>query len=240
MRKARLWGLLWTSFILELQGAPRSEEIKYTRTEGQSLSESCPFNVMKYFSIRKAWQRLGDRGEIQTLAITDRVSGQSSKVHVDRCSLEDIPTEGILHVHMTDLRVEDSGLYQCVIYQPPKAPVLLHHPIRLVVTKDPAQDLAQRSTLPPVTTKARVKTRTNPSPVTQLPASESTAGLGVNPTHGTDVLSMEPSKLTGIAQKTDNIKNMYLPLGCFGSVDRELACGLKVPGSIPVKGMYLG
>lgn len=111
------------------------EEIKYTRTEGQSLNESCPFNVMKYFSIRKAWQRLGDRGELQTLAITDRVSGQSSKVHVDRCTLEDIPTEGILHVHMTDLRVEDSGLYQCVIYQPPKDPVLLHHPIRLVVTK---------------------------------------------------------------------------------------------------------
>ncbi|XP_006105736.1 triggering receptor expressed on myeloid cells 1 isoform X1 [Myotis lucifugus] len=191
MRKARLWGLLWMSFILELQGAPRSEEIKYTRTEGQSLNESCPFNVMKYFSTRKAWQRLGDRGELQTLAITDRVSGLSSKVHKDRCFLEDIPTEGILHVHMADLRVEDSGLYQCVIYQPPKDPILLHHPIRLVVTKDPAQDSAQRSTLPPVTTKAQGKTHTSPSPVTQL-LTMSTAGLGVNPTHGTDVLNMEP------------------------------------------------
>ncbi|XP_070275498.1 triggering receptor expressed on myeloid cells 1-like [Myotis yumanensis] len=191
MRKARLWGLLWTSFILELQGAPRLEEIKYTRTEGQSLNESCPFNVMKYFSIRKAWQRLGDRGELQTLAITDGVSGLSSKVHVDRCSLEDILTEGILHVHMADLRVEDSGLYQCVIYQPPKDPILLHHPIRLVVTKDPAQDSAQRSTLPPVTTKAQGKTPTSPSPVTQL-LTLSTVGLGVNPTQGTDVLNMEP------------------------------------------------
>ncbi|EPQ19972.1 Triggering receptor expressed on myeloid cells 1 [Myotis brandtii] len=196
MRKARLWGLLWTSFILELQGAPRLEEIKYTRTEGQSLNESCPFNVMKYFSIRKAWQRLGDRGELQTLAITDRVSGRSSKVHKDRCFLEDIPTEGILHVHMADLRVEDSGLYQCVIYQPPKDPILLHHPIRLVVTKDPAQDLAQRSTLPPVTTKARVKAHTSPSPVTQLLTMSTVSlyspGLGVNPTQGTDVLNMEP------------------------------------------------
>ncbi|XP_023602410.1 triggering receptor expressed on myeloid cells 1 isoform X2 [Myotis lucifugus] len=146
---------------------------------------------MKYFSTRKAWQRLGDRGELQTLAITDRVSGLSSKVHKDRCFLEDIPTEGILHVHMADLRVEDSGLYQCVIYQPPKDPILLHHPIRLVVTKDPAQDSAQRSTLPPVTTKAQGKTHTSPSPVTQL-LTMSTAGLGVNPTHGTDVLNMEP------------------------------------------------
>uniref|UniRef100_G1P186 Ig-like domain-containing protein n=1 Tax=Myotis lucifugus TaxID=59463 RepID=G1P186_MYOLU len=200
MRKARLWGLLWMSFILELQGAPRSEEIKYTRTEGQSLNESCPFNVMKYFSTRKAWQRLGDRGELQTLAITDRVSGLSSKVHKDRCFLEDIPTEGILHVHMADLRVEDSGLYQCVIYQPPKDPILLHHPIRLVVTKVGTRSpppkgafdsppVCLRSTLPPVTTKAQGKTHTSPSPVTQL-LTMSTAGLGVNPTHGTDVLKI--------------------------------------------------
>lgn len=103
--------------------------------EGQSLDESCPVNVNKYFLSQKAWQRLGDRGQIQTLVKTDRSSGTSSKVQMGRYFLEDIPSEGILHVHMADLRVEDSGLYQCVIYQPPKDPVRLHQLIRLVVTR---------------------------------------------------------------------------------------------------------
>ncbi|XP_054577636.1 triggering receptor expressed on myeloid cells 1 isoform X1 [Eptesicus fuscus] len=202
MRKARLWGLLWTSFILELQGAPASEEIKYTKTEGQRLDESCPVNVNKYFYSRKAWQRLGDKGETQTLVKTDGVSGVNSEVHMGRYFLEDMPSEGILHVHMVDLRVEDSGLYQCVIYQPPSAPIPLHHPIRLVVTKDhashthPTQNLAQSSTLPPVTTTARGRIRTSRSPVTKLlpmsTASLFSPGLGVNPTHGTDVPSTVP------------------------------------------------
>lgn len=123
------------SLLTELHGVVKLEEIKHTRTEGQSLNESCPFNVMKYSSSRKAWQRLGDGGEIETLAITDRVFGVSSTVHVGRYFLEDIPSEGILHVHMADLRVEDSGLYQCVIYQPSLGSILLYQPIRLVVTK---------------------------------------------------------------------------------------------------------
>lgn len=99
------------------------------------MDESCPVNVNKYLYSRKAWQRLGDRGETQTLVKTDEVSGVNSEVHMGRYFLEDMPSEGILHVHMVDLRVEDSGLYQCVIYQPPRAPIPLHHPIRLVVTK---------------------------------------------------------------------------------------------------------
>ncbi|CAK6447006.1 unnamed protein product [Pipistrellus nathusii] len=188
MRKARFWGLLWTSFILELQGAPTSES-KRTLTEGTHLLEKCPVSVNKYLHYRKAWQRLGDGGEIQTLVNTELTSGMNSRVQMGRYLLDDMPCEGIMYVHMSDLRLEDSGLYRCVIYQPPKAPIPLHQPIRLVVIKDPAshidsiKNLVRSSTLPPVNTTTRARTRTSTRPVTQP---MSTASLGVNPTHKTD------------------------------------------------------
>lgn len=81
---------------------------------------------------RKAWQSLKDKGEVQTLAITERVSGEFSQVQVGRYFLKDVPSESMLHVRMTNLRVEDTGLYRCVIYQPPKDPIILFYPVHLV------------------------------------------------------------------------------------------------------------
>ena len=109
-------------------------EIEEERIEGQTLQVNCPFNVRMYHSSQKEWQKLvGDKP--LTLARTEKSSGQTNEVRVGRYFLEDIPSEGLLVVQMTDLRQEDSGLYQCVIYQPPREPLVLHYPIRLVVKK---------------------------------------------------------------------------------------------------------
>ncbi|XP_041512585.1 triggering receptor expressed on myeloid cells 1 [Microtus oregoni] len=136
MRKAGLWGLLWTFLVSEARAATDPAEERYNRVEGQTLAVSCPFNIRKYASSQKAWQRLPDGKEPLTLVVTERPSANPIEVHVGKYTLKDDPGEAMLHVQMTDLRVADSGLYRCVIYHPPNDPVLLFHPVRLVVTKD--------------------------------------------------------------------------------------------------------
>lgn len=205
MRKVRLQGLLFVFFISELQAVAKSAEEKFVLREGQTFNVNCYFSIWQYLNSRKAWQRLTDGGERLTLALIDKASGGPSQVQVGRCFLEEISDEGILHVQMTNLRVEDSGLYECVIDQHPKAkdhPILFHHPVRLVVTKDPSDTTASDKTpsqkttqvpiRPRVTTKTQSILHTSPRTVTQfLPmvtASLSSPGLGVTPTQRTDVI----------------------------------------------------
>ncbi|PNJ89001.1 TREM1 isoform 3 [Pongo abelii] len=132
MRKTRLWGLLWMFFVSELLAATKLTEEKYELKEGQTLDVKCDYMLEKFASSRKAWQIIRDGEMPQTLACTER---PSHPVQVGRIILEDYHDHGLLHVRMTNLQVEDSGLYQCVIYQPPKEPHVLFDRIRLVVTK---------------------------------------------------------------------------------------------------------
>lgn len=125
-------------FLPEVRAAADPDEERYEHTEGQTLTVGCPFNIAKYASSQKAWQRLLPGGKPETLVFTERPSGKRTEVQEGRCILTDDPTEAMLHIQMTDLRVEDSGLYRCVIYHPPKDPDLLYHPVRLVVTKNPS------------------------------------------------------------------------------------------------------
>nr|AAQ83839.1 soluble triggering receptor expressed on myeloid cells-1 [Sus scrofa] len=134
MRSARLGRLLWMLFITEIQAATELPVEKYILAEGETLNVNCPVTVGVYSNSRKAWQKLNRNGKFQTLAITERVSGQVSKVQVGKIFLTDEPSEGMLHVQMTNVQAEDSGLYRCVIYQPPKDPIILFYPVRLVVT----------------------------------------------------------------------------------------------------------
>ncbi|XP_044773399.1 triggering receptor expressed on myeloid cells 1 isoform X2 [Neomonachus schauinslandi] len=200
MRKARLQELLWMLFISELQAATEPHEEKYVLAAGETLNVQCPFSIQKYAYSQKAWQRLMDRAEPLTLVFTTSVSGTPSQVRMGRYFLEDIPSEAMLNVQMTNLQVEDSGLYRCVIYHPPKDPDILSPLVRLVVIKgttvsdkNPTQNLAQISTLPPTTTKAQSTLLNSPKTVTQLSpkstADISSPGLGVNITNATDVTS---------------------------------------------------
>lgn len=95
----------------------------------------CTTSTWKYTHSQKAWQKLMDREKPLTLIFTESVSGDTSQVRRGRYFLEDIPSEAILNVQMTNLQVEDSGLYQCVIYHPQKDPDILYPRVRLVVTK---------------------------------------------------------------------------------------------------------
>ncbi|XP_006190807.1 triggering receptor expressed on myeloid cells 1 [Camelus dromedarius] len=201
MRRTRLRGLLWVLFVAEIQAATVPDEEEFILAEGQTLEVSCPVTLHTYSNSRKAWQRVKDKGEVQTLALTQRVSGEFSEVQNGRYFLKDIPSEGILHVRMTDLRVEDSGLYRCVIYLNSENSITLFHPIRLVVTKNPSgtpasddrttQIVTPTPTRPPFITEAWSKLPTSPTAVTRLPslstASLSSPGLGVTLTNVTDV-----------------------------------------------------
>lgn len=133
MRKVRLLGLLWMFFISELQAELLEDEV--ILEEGKTLEVNCPFSRVLYLYSKKAWQRLTAGGELMTLVKTEESSGMYNKVQVGRYCLEEIPEDSMLHVIVTNLQVEDSGLYRCVILQPPKEPVILHRPVRLVVTK---------------------------------------------------------------------------------------------------------
>ncbi|XP_044093177.1 triggering receptor expressed on myeloid cells 1 [Neovison vison] len=200
MRKARLQDLLWILFISELQAANEPREEQYVLAVGRTLNVQCPFSIRKYANSQKAWQKLMDRGEPLTLVFTESVSGKPSQVRMGRYFLEDIPDEAILNVQMTNLQVEDSGLYRCVIYQPPKDPDILSPLVRLVVIKDflvsdknPTQNFVQISTFSPSTTKAQSTLLTSPRTVTQLlptsTADISSPGFGVNITNVTDITS---------------------------------------------------
>nr|XP_048301388.1 triggering receptor expressed on myeloid cells 1 [Myodes glareolus] len=179
MRKAGLWGLLWMFLVSEVQAATDPAEETYNRVEGQTLAVSCPFNIMKYASSRKAWQRLPDGKEPLTLVATERPNANPSEVRVGKYTLKDDPSEAMLHVQMTDLRVADSGLYRCVIYHPPNDPVLLFHPVRLVVTKDssdPSTDIV--TTVRPTEVPTRTTTKHLPRNRTMTP---STAAVSSDP-----------------------------------------------------------
>ncbi|KAI2542256.1 triggering receptor expressed on myeloid cells 1 [Homo sapiens] len=199
MRKTRLWGLLWMLFVSELRAATKLTEEKYELKEGQTLDVKCDYTLEKFASSQKAWQIIRDGEMPKTLACTERPSKNSHPVQVGRIILEDYHDHGLLRVRMVNLQVEDSGLYQCVIYQPPKEPHMLFDRIRLVVTKGfsgtPGSN--ENSTqnvykIPPTTTKALCPLYTSPRTVTQAPpkstADVSTPDSEINLTNVTDII----------------------------------------------------
>uniref|UniRef100_A0A8C8ZMK2 Triggering receptor expressed on myeloid cells 1 n=1 Tax=Prolemur simus TaxID=1328070 RepID=A0A8C8ZMK2_PROSS len=136
MRKAWLWGLLWMLLVSELRAAAElSEAERYDMAEGETLDVNCHFDYVKYTYSKKAWQRLIDGGKPVTLAVIEKPSGKPIQVQVGRITLEESPEHSLLHVQMTNLQVEDSGLYRCVVYDPPIDPKTLFFPVHLVVTK---------------------------------------------------------------------------------------------------------
>lgn len=98
------------------------------------MTVNCPFN-QKYVYSQRAWQRLKDGKEPQTLAVTEKSQRTLSETQVGRYILRDDPENSMLQVQIINLQVKDSGLYRCVLYYPPpKEPELLFRPVRLVVT----------------------------------------------------------------------------------------------------------
>ncbi|XP_008060318.1 triggering receptor expressed on myeloid cells 1 [Carlito syrichta] len=170
------------------RGAAAAEPVEkqYDHTEGQTFSTK--FYVdRKFANSQKAWQRL-ENGVPLTLALTERSSDTFSRVQVGRIILEDIPADSLMHVQMTDLRVQDSGLYQCVIDQPQRVNLTF---VRLVVTKDSSDapissNSNQLSTGLHPTTKAMSLPYTSPRTVTQFSLTL-TSGPGVNTKNVTDV-----------------------------------------------------
>lgn len=204
MRKAGLWGLLWVVFVSEVKAAIVPAEERYDLVEGQTLTVGCPFNIMKYARSRKAWQKLPTGKEPLTLVVTETSSTRPSEVHTGKYILKDDPTEAMLVVQMTDLQVTDSGLYRCVIYHPPNDPVLLFHPVRLVVTKG-SSDVFTPDILTPTTRlpepPIRITTKRSPSHTTttrSLPkptAVVSSPDPGVTIINGTDAASVSKSSV---------------------------------------------
>ncbi|XP_002746627.1 triggering receptor expressed on myeloid cells 1 [Callithrix jacchus] len=200
MRKTRHWGLLWMLFVSELQAATELPEERFDLEEGQTLTVYCPYEIRMYDNSQKAWQRIREGKELpQTLATTEMPSVNSHPVQVGRIILEDYHDHGLLHVQMTNLQVEDSGLYRCVICQHPKEPRMLFRPIQLVVARGSSgtPDSNKNSTqnvdnIPSTTTKPLGPLYTSPRTVTQAPpkstATVSMPGSEINITNTTDII----------------------------------------------------
>ncbi|CAO2607384.1 Triggering receptor expressed on myeloid cells 1, partial [Lemmus lemmus] len=185
--------------FIEVQAATDIAEERYNRVEGQTLAVSCPFNQMKYPRSKKAWQRLPDGKEPLTLVVVEAPSANPSEVHVGKYTLKHDPAESMLHVQMTDLRVADSGLYRCVIYRPPNDPVLLFHPVRLVVTKDSSDPSTSDITTTIRTTKIpflmTTKYLRRDTTVTRSTAVVSSPNPGVTSTNVTNVPRVSMSSI---------------------------------------------
>ncbi|KAL0622472.1 Triggering receptor expressed on myeloid cells 1 [Plecturocebus cupreus] len=200
MRKTRPWGLLWMLFVSELQVATELTEVRFDLEEGQTLTVDCPYEIAMYDISQKAWQRIREGKEPpQTLATTETPSENSRPVQVGRIILEDYHDHGLLHVQMTNLQVEDSGLYRCVICQHPREPHMLFHPVRLVVARGSSstpvsnEDSTQNvDSIPSSTTKPLGPMYTSPRTVTQAPpkstATVSTPGSEINITNTIDII----------------------------------------------------
>uniref|UniRef100_G3T0U7 Immunoglobulin V-set domain-containing protein n=1 Tax=Loxodonta africana TaxID=9785 RepID=G3T0U7_LOXAF len=187
------WLLLLLLYVSEFQAVTIMEE-KVCLIEGNNLTEICPYNIMKYASGLKAWQR----GPPETLVRTETRNTEVNRAQMGRYLLEDFPTEAVVKVTMVGLQKQDEGLYQCVIDLSPQDPVILHDRIRLVHC-DGEQQVAptQVLTLKETTTLALTTTTTLRTPLPKLrtmtqPLPTSTAivsskGLKVNFTNVGDV-----------------------------------------------------
>ncbi|XP_044531242.1 triggering receptor expressed on myeloid cells 1 [Gracilinanus agilis] len=107
------------------------EEKEECIVEGQNLTFGCAYNYGKYFNDIKAWQRLGASGHFETLVQTMNKNGEPSCIQVGRYLLDDNPPDAMLKVTIMGLQRQDAGLYQCVIYRPPRVIDTLYRPIRL-------------------------------------------------------------------------------------------------------------
>ncbi|MBZ3883466.1 Triggering receptor expressed on myeloid cells 1, partial [Sciurus carolinensis] len=180
---------------------------KCVLAEGETLTVNCPVN-QKYKYSKKAWQRLRDGEQPQTLVVTESSQGTLSQIQVGRYILRDDPQESMLQVRMINLQVEDSGLYRCVIYYPPpKEPILLFQPVRLVVTtdtsdKNPTTKLTQILTLP----------------TTNIPSIPYTSSRTVTPFLPTPTAVISPNTTVNLTKVTDTFrvsqsKETAAPLG---------------------------
>ncbi|XP_047415311.1 triggering receptor expressed on myeloid cells 3-like [Sciurus carolinensis] len=127
----QLGQLLLLLCVSGLQAEGEREERKCL-LEGGSLTVTCPYNINKYATSLKAWQRVRDQGRLENLVLTETRNGDLNRAQAGRFLLEDYPTEAVIRVTMTRLRREDVGLYQCVIHLSSQNPIVLHQRIRLV------------------------------------------------------------------------------------------------------------
>ncbi|XP_012616251.2 triggering receptor expressed on myeloid cells 1 [Microcebus murinus] len=200
MRTVWLLGLLWALLVSELGAAAESSEaaIKYVQREGDSVEWSCPFSFGRHATSKKALQRLIDGAEPLTMARIEKPSGEPIQVQTGRITLEEVPHDTVLKVRITNLQVEDSGLYQCVAYDPPVDPELLAFRVHLVVAKgitasdkNPTEILPETTRVPPTTIEALTPPYTSSSTITQAPFRSttviSTPGPGVTLQNVTNV-----------------------------------------------------
>ncbi|XP_072498148.1 trem-like transcript 4 protein isoform X2 [Notamacropus eugenii] len=111
MAQAASWLLLLLLLLMGSQG--QVSHMKYQ--EGQTLKLSCTYNPQKAENRWKTWCKLQENGRLCDRLIT-RTSILSWQVKDQRTSLEDDNHFGIITISMSNLRVNDSGIYWCGTY----------------------------------------------------------------------------------------------------------------------------
>ncbi|XP_077621116.1 uncharacterized protein LOC144232215 [Crocuta crocuta] len=120
--------LLPASVLLMLLASGSWEQKLLHKLEGQTVSVQCPYWPSS--NMVRAWCRYSSEGTCTILATHHpRLPSVSEPRH----SIQDDPKSGYFIVTMTELRLEDSGLYACLFYKSSETFIL--RKFRLVVSR---------------------------------------------------------------------------------------------------------
>ncbi|KAM9148162.1 polymeric immunoglobulin receptor-like isoform 2-T2 [Pangshura tecta] len=107
---------------------------EYDAVEGQSVSVQCPYHTQDYKQVKKAWCRSTVQNECVVLVNTDhRYLRYQNWAQKDRARIYDDTQKRIVTITMSNLQVDDAGVYWCVHYDPPSFYLICE--VKLAVTK---------------------------------------------------------------------------------------------------------
>ncbi|XP_020855067.1 natural cytotoxicity triggering receptor 2-like [Phascolarctos cinereus] len=141
--------------FLLLMGS-QGKVLKKKYEEGQTLRVSCGYNPWRAEKSWKTWCKVRKDGKMCDRLIT-RNSIFTEQLCNPQASLEDDTYTGIITITMSNLRVKDSGIYWCGIYDPVSDTTDILRTIRLEVspgTTSKTTKHSQITTDSPLTTSA--------------------------------------------------------------------------------------
>nr|XP_020855073.1 trem-like transcript 4 protein isoform X4 [Phascolarctos cinereus] len=138
---------LWTHRVMMAQAAPlllllplllmgsQGQVLRKKYQEGQTLRVSCDYNPQRDEKRWKTWCKVREDGKACDRLIT-RTSALTWQRWDSRISLEDDTYSGNFSITLSKLRVNDSGIYWCGIYDPVSDTTVVLRTISLEVSPD--------------------------------------------------------------------------------------------------------
>ncbi|XP_036621783.1 natural cytotoxicity triggering receptor 2-like [Trichosurus vulpecula] len=168
--------LLLPLLLMGSQG--QVSQLKYQ--EGQTLRVRCGYNPQGTEKNWKTWCKLRENGRVCDRIITKKLQSFMLPFMESRASLEDDTSTGTITITMSNLRVGDSGNYQCGIYDSDKDTIDVIRTIRVEVSRGKSRPThtqhSQSTTEMPLTTSA-ISLATSSPPHSSIFFSSSVIGV---------------------------------------------------------------